>query len=230
MAVGTPESTSRGRGRTLISHLCGTLARKNEASSSVEVDVAGVWYEVELPAFVWQAIDGAEVGEPLELETFYFVTANMPIPRLIGFLREVEKEFFKKLVSVPNVGPTTATKALIFSVSTIARWIEAGDTASMSKLPGIGKRTAETIVAQLRGKVTDEALLADEGFAGGPVTPGIKDEPSDVVKDTIDALQGLGYSRAEAERLVSQAEATSEQPLESVEEAIRAVFRRVAAG
>ena len=213
----------------MISHLSGTLARKNEASSSVELDVGGVWYEVELPAFVWQALDGEEVGAPLELETFYFVTANTPIPRLIGFLREVEKDFFKKLVSVPNVGPTTATKALVFSVSTIARWIENGDTTSMGKLPGIGKRTAETIVAQLRGKVTEEALLADEGFDSAPASKA-KDEPSEVAKDTIDALQGLGYSRVEAERLVSQVEAASEEPLESVEDAIRAVFRRVAAG
>ena len=148
----------------MISHLSGTLARKNELASSVEVDVGGVWYEVELPAFVWRALEEREVGAPIELETFYFVTANAPIPRLIGFLRAVEREFFEKLIAVPNVGPTTATKALVFSVSTIARWIEAGDTAALGRLPAIGRRTAETIVAQLRGKVTEEALLADEGF------------------------------------------------------------------
>ena len=211
----------------MISHLRGSLARKNEAASSVELDVNGVWYEVELPAFVWRSLEDTGPGAPLELETFYFLTANAPIPRLIGFQREVEREFFKKLVSVPNVGPTTATKALIFSVSTIAGWIETDDTAQLARLPGIGKRTAETMVAQLRGKVTEEALLADEGF-DAVEAPRPAAAASDVGRDTVEALLGLGYSRAEAERLVQQVEA-SDQPA-TVEEAIRAVFRRVGAG
>jgi Holliday junction DNA helicase RuvA len=207
----------------VISHLRGSLARKNEPASSVEVDVGGVWYEVELPAFVWRALEERDVGAPIELETFYFVTANAPIPRLIGFQRAVEREFFEKLIAVPNVGPTTATKALVFSVSTIARWIEAGDTASLSKLPAIGRRTAETIVAQLRGKVTEEALLADERFDKAeppPVTT-----PSDVARDATAALVALGYSRSEAERLVSQVEGESAPA--TVEDAIRAVFRKL---
>jgi Holliday junction DNA helicase RuvA len=207
----------------MISHLRGRLARKNKLTSSVEIDVGGVWYEVELPAFVWRALEDRETGEELELETFYFVTQNAPIPRLIGFLREVERGFFEKLVTVPNVGPTTATKALVFSVSTIARWIEAGDTASLGKLPSVGKRTAETIVAQLRGKVTEEALLADEGFEAVPAPR--SPEPSEVGRDTADALVALGYTKAEADRLVQQVEAEL-QPA-TVEEAIRAVFRRL---
>src|SRR5688572_2400476 len=139
--------TLRYRGEVLISHLHGRLARKNEASSSIEIDANGVWYEVELPAFVWRALEDRGVGEEIDLETYYFLTQNAPIPRLIGFQREVEREFFKKLITVPNVGPTTATRALAFSVSTIAGWIEAGDTAALGRLPAIGKRSAETIVA-----------------------------------------------------------------------------------
>jgi Holliday junction DNA helicase RuvA len=210
----------------MISHLAGRLARKNEIASSVEVDVSGVWYEVELPAFVWRALEEIDVGAPVELETFYFLTANAPIPRLIGFLREVEREFFKKLISVPNVGPTTATKALVFSVSTIARWVESGDTAALGRLPGVGKRTAETIVAQLRGKVTEEALLADEGFA--TPEPERVAGPSEVARDTIDALVALGYGRTEAERIVLAVE--DDVHPATVEEAIRAVFRRLNPG
>jgi Holliday junction DNA helicase RuvA len=208
----------------MISHLRGILARKNEASSSVELDVGGVWYEVELPAFVWQELDGIEVGEALELETFYFVTANAPIPRLIGFLREVEREFFKKLVTVPNVGPTTATKALVTSVGAIARWIESGDTVALGKLPGIGRRTADTIVAQLRGKVTEEALLgAEEGEApaGKPVAA---DGVREVLKDAVEALVGLGYTRGEAERILREVD-EAESP-ETVEAAVRGALRR----
>jgi len=207
----------------VISHLRGRLARKNELTSSVEIDVGGVWYDVELPAFVWRALEDQEVGDELELETFYFVTANAPIPRLIGFQRNVERGFFEKLITVPNVGPTTATKALAFSVSTIAKWIETGDTAALSRLPAIGKRTAETMVAQLRGKVTEEALLADEGFDQPARAPSAG--PSDVTRDTTDALVTLGYPRAEAEQLVAQVEAESEPA--TLEEAIRAVFRKL---
>jgi Holliday junction DNA helicase RuvA len=207
----------------VISHLRGTLARKNELDSAVDIDVGGVWYRVELPAFAWRALEEREVGQEVELETFYFVTQNAPIPRLIGFQREVERAFFEKLVTVPNVGPTTAAKALAFSVSTIARWIEAGDTVQLSKLPSIGKRGAETIVAQLRGKVTEEALLADEGFdKPEPPKPA---GPSDIARDAIDALIALDYSRREAERLVQEVEAESEPA--TVEEALRAIFRKL---
>ena len=210
----------------MISHLHGRLARKNELLSRVEIDVGGVWYAVELPAFVWRALEERDIGDDMELETFYFVTQNAPIPRLIGFLREVERGFFEKLVTVPNVGPTTATKALVFSVSTIARWIEAGDTAQLGKLPSIGKRSAETIVAQLRGKVTEEALLADEGF--DQPEPKRKAAPSEVSRDATDALIALGYSRTEAERLVAQVD--QESTPETVEDTIRAVFRRLNPG
>ena len=207
----------------MIAHLRGRLARKHELKSTVDIDVNGVWYAVELPAFVWRALEERDVGEEVELETFYFATQNAPIPRLIGFLREVERGFFEKLVTVPNVGPTTATKALVFSVSTIARWIEAGDTAQLGKLPSIGKRSAETIVAQLRGKVTEEALLADEGF--DQPEPKRQAGPSEVSRDATDALVALGYSRTEAERLVAQVD--EESAPETVEDAIRAVFRRL---
>jgi Holliday junction DNA helicase RuvA len=207
----------------MISHLRGVLARKNEIASSLEIDVGGVWYRVELPAFVWRAMEEKGVGDEVELETFYFVTQNAPIPRLIGFQREVERGFFEKLITVPNIGPTTATKALEYSVSTIARWIEGGEVTQITKLPGIGKRSAETMVAQLRGKVTEEALLADEGF--DKPEPPKETGPSEVARDAIDALITLGYTRADAERLVSQVEAESEPA--TVEEAIRAVFRKL---
>ena len=207
----------------MISHLRGRLARRDEHSSTIDVDVNGVWYAVELPAFVWRALEEREIGDEVEFDTFYFVTQNAPTPRLIGFQRAVERGFFEKLVTVPNVGPTTATKALVFSVSTIARWIEAGDTAQLGKLPAIGRRSAETIVAQLRGKVTEEALLADEGFDEPQAKP--KAEPSDVARDATDALVALGYNRSEAERLVAQVDEESSPA--TVEDAIRAVFRKL---
>ena len=60
----------------MISHLRGTLARKNEIGTSLEIDVGGVWYRVELPAFVWRAMEEKGIGDEVELETFYFVIAG----------------------------------------------------------------------------------------------------------------------------------------------------------
>ena len=205
----------------MISHLHGQLARKNELASSVDIDVGGVWYEVELPTFVWRALEDIGIGDAVDLDIFYFVSANAPTPRLIGFQREVEREFFKKLITVPSVGATSATKALVFSVSAIAGWIEAGDIAALTRLPAIGKRTAETIVAQLRGKVTEEALLADEGF-DKPELPR-EAGPNEIARDAIEALTALGYARPEAERLVQQVDVETEQA--TVEDVLRAVFR-----
>ena len=94
----------------------------------------------------------------------------------------------------------------------------------MTRLPAIGKRTAETIVAQLRGKVTEEALLADEGF-DKPESPRPAG-PSDIARDTIEGPNSPWVTAGrEAERLVQQVDADSE--LETVEEALRAVFRRL---
>src|SRR5207237_1369017 len=101
----------------------------------------------------------------------------------------------------------------------------AGDTAQLSRLPGVGKRTAETIVAQLRGKVVEDAFLADEGFDGAKPRPDMADAVPSHLKDAIDALVGLGYSRTEAERVIQEIDA-AESP-ETAEAAIRLGLRRL---
>ncbi len=208
----------------MISHLRGRLRKKNEDESSLEVEVGGVCYEVFLPMFVWRAFEDAEVGDEVELETFYYASERQPIPKLVGFKRPVEREFFKKFIAVHDLGVPTALKALVFSVSTIARWIEDGDTASLRRLPGIGARMSDTIVAQLRGKVVQFALLRDEGFEELPAA-----EPTatldEVKRDAAAGLVGLGFTRGEAARLVD--EVAKEQALQTVEDVIRAVFEQM---
>jgi Holliday junction DNA helicase RuvA len=211
----------------MISHLHGTLRKKNDEEMSLEVEVNGVAYEVFLPMFVWRAFEDAELGEEIELDTFYYAAERQPIPKLIGFKRPIEREFFRRFIEVPDVGATTALKALVFSVSTIACWIEEGDVASLRRLPGIGARTAETIVARLRGKVTPFALLRDEGFAEMPAAAAALTSEQ-VRRDAVAGMMGLGFSQREASTLVE--EITREQALASVEEVIRAVFQRMQKG
>lgn len=210
----------------MISHLHGILRRKNSEEMSLEVEVNGVSYEVFLPMFVWRAFEDAELDEEIELDTFYYAAERQPIPKLIGFKRPAEREFFKKFIEVPDLGPTKALRALVFSVSAMARWIEEGDVASLGKLPGIGGRTAGKIVAELRGKVTSFALLRDEGFAEMPEAADLASE--EVKRDAVAGMVGLGFSQREASSLVE--EITREQALGSVEEVVRAVFERLQRG
>lgn len=205
----------------MISHIDGILKKKNPDEPSVEVDVNGIWYEIGLPVFVWRTFEGIELGAEISLETFYYVAERQPIPKLVGFRREVERDFFKKFIDVPRVGPSTATRALIYSVSTIAWWIENSDIASIKRLPGIGGRTAETIVAQLKGKVYAEAILEDEHFdSPEPTAP--PPTLDDVQTEVVDGLVQLGWQRREASRVVE--EIVRNQALESAEDIIRAVF------
>ncbi len=207
----------------MISHLAGTLTKKHDDRQAVELSVNGVGYEVLLPTFVWRAMEETPLGEALELEIFYHVAERQPTPILVGFTREVEREFFKKLVEVPELGPMKAMKALVFSVSTIATWVEQGDEKSLRGLPGVGERLAKTMVAHLKGKVVEEALLQDERFAQPPPTEG-PPSLSEVQQLAVAGLVRLGYRQAEAAHWVE--EATREGEPAEVEEIIRAVFAR----
>lgn len=208
----------------MIAYLRGTLRRLQADNLRAMVETpAGVGYEVLLPFFVHRALlDDDREGTPVELEIFYYATERHPVPLLIGFMREHEKTFFEKLLAVEDVGPSKAANALVFSVSTIANAIEEGDTALLRKLPGIGARTAEKVVATLRGKLAEWALLQDEGYNSVPGKP--KEPVNEVAEAVIEALVGLGYRRPEAKAKVDAAlervpGATDEQVL------IREVFR-----
>src|SRR5947208_2961557 len=141
----------------MISYLSGTLKRK--LPDRVVVDVQGVGYDVFLPQFVMRSVQERPDGEQIEFEIYYHVTDRQLRPTLIGFTNGYEKRFFEKFITVEDIGPQKAARALVLSVSKIAQAIEAGDVSTLRKLPGIGDRTANKMVATLRGKVAEEALL-----------------------------------------------------------------------
>jgi Holliday junction DNA helicase RuvA len=205
----------------VISSLRGTL--KRILPERVEIDVHGVGYDVTLPMFVRRSLDGREEGEAIELVIYYHVTDRQLRPTLIGFNNDVERRFFEKFISVEDIGPMRAAKALVFSVSTIARAIEQEDFGMLRQMPGIGERTARKMVATLRGKVTEEALLRDQGFAelpsGEPAA-----EPSEVREEGIEILISLGHRRAEATAKVD-AVLKRAVSIGSAEELIREVYR-----
>jgi len=215
----------------VITHLHGQLARLDETGPSVEVDVGGVGYEVLLPIFLWpevQAIAGeAELGEDgtrpeIGLHIHYSASANQPVPVLVGFLRRVERDFFRKFISVEGIGPAKAVKAMNISVSSIARAIEQEDRATLTRLPGIGARGADKIIASLRGKLVAEAALQDGGISK-PVDRSVF-EGRRVAVDAIETIAALGYPRSEARRWVEEALANN-PALTTIEELTLAVLR-----
>lgn len=216
----------------MITHLQGALARIDASLPAVEIEVAGVRYEVLVPLFLWpelQAIAGdldlsEESPRPeIGLHIFYYATQNQPVPVLVGFLRRAERDFFRKFTTVEGVGPTKAVKAMNVSVSTIARAIEQEDRATLTRLPGIGARGADKIIATLRGRVVAEAALHDRGIAE-PVDAR-RLESRRVVADAVETIVALGYPRSDARRWVDDALAT-DPGLSTVEDLTLAVLRR----
>ena len=218
----------------MITHLQGTLARMDPSGPVVEVDVSGVRYEVLVPLFLWQELqalaDGAvagEGGEPASvavgLHIHYSASANQPVPVLVGFMRRAERDFFRKFTTVEGIGPAKAVKAMNVSVSTIARAIEQEDRSILTRLPGIGARGADKIIATLRGKVVAEAAMHDSGIER-PIDPR-QTEPRRAAADAAESLVSLGYSRSEAKHWVGEA-LGADPDLSSVEEITLAVLRR----
>ncbi|HYM91614.1 MAG TPA: Holliday junction branch migration protein RuvA [bacterium] len=184
----------------MIAFLRGRVVRRLE--QTLVVECGGVGYEIHLPEFVRDALRGtAQVpGETVEFHISYHVSANQPRPLLVGFLREIEQEFFELFITVDGLGPTKAMKAIIHPVEIIADAIERKDIAFLRRLPGIGERTAGKIVATLHGKMAKYALLRTEA----PQVP--VEDHADFREEVIGVLTGqLGHRTAEARRMVERA-------------------------
>lgn len=203
----------------MIAFLRGRVLRHLE--QMLVVECGGVGYEVHLPGFVRDTLRGRlqGIGETVELHISYHVSANQPRPILVGFLREVEQEFFELFITVDGLGPAKAMKAIIHPIETIADAIERKDIAYLRRLPGIGERTAEKIVAALRGKMGKYALLRTES----PIAP--KEIQEDFREEVIEVLTGqLGHRAVEARQMVERA-LLRNPAVASAEELFQEVYR-----
>jgi Holliday junction DNA helicase RuvA len=184
----------------MIRYIEGKLLKKEE--DRIVVLANGVGYEILLPAIVRQTFNSKRAGEDGELVRLYIhyhQTERQPKPLLIGFNVEPEKEFFEKFITVEAIGPPTAVKALILPIPQIAKAIEERDAKALERLKGIGKRTADKIIATLQGKVGKFALMReDEIQAPSEVVDFAKQVEEVLVKD-------LGHKVNEAQRLVREA-------------------------
>ena len=170
----------------MIGRLNGTLADKNPPQ--VLVDCNGVGYEVDVPMSTFYNLPG--VGERVTLLTHFVVREDAQV--LFGFGTGSERETFRQLIRISGVGPRTALSVLSgMSVADIAQAVTAQDASRLVKVPGIGKKTAERLLLELKGK-----LGADIGSAAGAAPV------SDAQADILQALVALGYSDKEAQAAV----------------------------
>ena len=207
----------------MISYITGTIRSLTREPGRAVVIAGGVGYEISLPTYVYQSLanDGIGEGSQVELEIYYHVTERQPKPMLVGFRHPSEKRFFEQLIQVEGIGPAKAASALMFPVSTIATAIENEDLGSLQRLPGIGSRAAQKIVATLRGKVAATALLVDAGISEQGQTP----PPSDARSEAIEALVTLGYRPTEAQDKVDAVLRQTPEAADDLQDLMREVFK-----
>ena len=191
----------------MIARLSGTLIHKQPPL--MVIDVNGVGYEVEAPLTVFYNLP--EVGQPVVVLTHLSVKEDSHT--LYGFSGESERTLFRQLLKISGIGAKLALTILSgASGDDLARFVAERDAAALTRLPGIGKKTAERIIIELRDK------LDDLPFAGGGMPSGAGAPiPDDAISEATTALNSLGYKPQEASRMVRAVA----DPDMSVEEIIR---------
>lgn len=199
----------------MIGYLQGTLIRSNP--ERLLVDVQGVGYEVNIPLSTWY-----EVEKRREEKVRLFIHTHMREDgiALFGFWTEREKLIFERLIAVSGIGPRLARVVLSgMAPDDLLAAIASGDLGRLATIPGVGKKTAERMVLELREKMRELAadLPAEKTAAGVP--GGAPDQ------DVVSALVNLGYKASQAERAV--AEARREKPDAAFNELLRASLNRL---
>ncbi len=181
----------------MIAYLSGKLFEKE--ANLIIVDVGGVGYEVIIPLSTFY--DLGEIGEDVSLRIYTYVRED--VFQLFGFKTVRERELFLLLISVSGIGPKSAITALSgMSADEIIGAIRQNNLARLNSIPGVGKKTAERMVIELRDKIAKLSAVSSEEMRaeGIPQTSG-----DDVYDDAISALVNLGYQRNAAERALKQA-------------------------
>jgi len=214
----------------MIATLSGRVRRMHE--DRVVLECGGIGYEVYLPPIALREVEKTTAeGGALELVIYYHATRDQPRPVLIGFTSDLDKEFFEKLITVKDIGPMVAARALAAPVGELAAAIARQDEKYLRALPGIGPQKAKNIVAQLQAKVAKFALSrepgAPEAAAAAPVpaAPGTE-ALRELVWEVL--VKQLGHRPSEASQII--ADALKRNPgVSSPEELFDEIYRAQAA-
>lgn len=195
----------------MISQLIGRVVRKG--GMEVVVDCHGVGYAVSVPLSTLDLVPPE--GESVTLLTILAVREDAM--QLYGFLTDAEREAFKLLTTIQGVGGRTALGILsATTLSGLRHAIATGNVAALTRLPGIGKKTAERIVVELREKIIGVV----------PETGELPSALSQTADDAVSALQALGYTRVAAEKAVKTAVKADPSIIDSTEAIIRAALKQ----
>jgi holliday junction DNA helicase RuvA len=192
----------------MIAQLRGTLVEKHP--NQVIVDAGGVGYDVHIPVSTFTAL--GEEGATVALRIYTHVREDALV--LFGFLTADEKAIFEKLISVSGIGPKLAITVLSgLATPDLVAAVRGGDVARLVRIPGIGKKTAERIILELKDKMT--AMAVGEGKSAIPAVP----LANAMDQDVLSALVNLGCSAAAAEEAIRKAHE------KKVEERFEPLFR-----
>ena len=202
----------------MIGRLRGVMAWKQPPY--LMIDAHGVGYELEASLTTFQTLP--EIGAEVSLHTHLAVREDAHT--LYGFANLEERALFRELIRITGVGPRLALLILSgMSVELFGRCVRDGDAASLTRLPGIGKKTAERLIIELRDRIGDLGLhSATVGLAGGSIAAPVAN-PAD---DAISALVSLGYKLPEASRMVQSLETDGLSSEAIIRLALQAQVRR----
>lgn len=202
----------------MIAYLSGKILEKQ--TNTVIVDVGGVGYEVFIPLSTFYEL--GETGSDVQLRIYTNVREDAI--QLFGFKTEREKEIYLRLISVQGVGAKSGITMLSgMSADEIVMAIKTENLAKLTAIPGVGKKTAERLVVELRDKISELASGSSAGSSMSAVA-GIGQE--DVFDDALSALVNLGYQKNAAEKALQQAKQDGTEA--SVQKLLRAALQRLA--
>lgn len=201
----------------MIAQLSGKLASKQP--NTIIIDIGGVGYEVTIPLSTFYELGEAGSDITLTIHTYF----REDLIQLFGFWTSREKELFLRLTSVSGIGPKLAITMLSgMAASELIQAIRNNDVLRLTAIPGVGRKTAERVVVELRDKIAALALTPEEEPVGSRAASAGE---GDIRDDTISALIALGYQRAQAERAVSAA--LGEEGERNIEAVLKRALRRL---
>jgi len=196
----------------MIGRLKGILVHKQPPW--LVIDVNGVGYELEAPMSTFY--DLPDLGREVSLFTHYAQKEDSV--SLYGFLREGERRVFRDVQKVSGIGAKIALAVLSgVSIDEFVRQVQAGDVTALTRIPGIGKKTAERMVVELRDRAAD--------LAGVGATLNASGAPADPQSEAVIALQQLGYKPAEAARMAASAVASGDDAATIIRKALKSALR-----
>jgi len=204
----------------MIARITGKVVEKG--TNYLIIGVGGLSYEVLIPATVMQRLDTSITSEgnvSLILYHYLQVELSKSTPVLIGFLSEVEKEFFEIFITVSGIGPRAALKALNQPISLIALAIDEGDANFLQSLPGIGQQRAREIIAKLQNKVGKFGLIRDDKVKEQ------KTRIKDIEDEAQAVLMQLSYKKTEAVDMINKA-VQRNPDIQTAEELLNEIYKQ----